>query len=89
VPEEQARGALAYARRRKFARGEVTFHEDDPGDTLHVVEWGHVAVRVTTPLGDTATLRFVGHGEYLGGLAVISPAPRNATTCAFEPTETL
>lgn len=86
---ERARAVLTHARRRKFARGEVVFHEGDPGDTIHLIDKGHVAVRVTTPLGDVATLRILGPGDYFGELAVISPAPRVATIAALEPTETL
>jgi len=86
---EQTRAVLGLARRRKFSRGEVVFHEGDPGDTLHLIDRGHVAVRVTTPLGDMATLRIIGPGEYFGELALVSPAPRSATITALEPTETL
>lgn len=86
---EQTRAVLGLARRRKFSRGEVVFHEGDPGDTLHLIDRGHVAVRVTTPLGDMATLRIIGPGEYFGELALVSPAPRSATVTALEPTETL
>jgi len=86
---EQKRAVLGLARRRKFSRGEVVFHEGDPGDTLHLIERGHVAVRVTTPLGEMATLRIIGPGEYFGELALVSPAPRSATITALEPTETL
>src|SRR5664279_6410691 len=89
LPPEQARLVLATARRRRFARREVVFHEGDPGDTLHLIDRGHVAVRVTTPLGDTATLRVIGPGEHFGELALVSPAPRSATITALEPTETL
>ncbi len=89
VSAEETRAFLALARRRKFARGEVVFHEADPGDTLHLIDHGHVAVRVTTPLGDTATLRILGPGDHFGELAVVSPGPRNATIAALEPTETL
>jgi CRP-like cAMP-binding protein len=35
---------LANARRRRFAKGEVVFHEGDPGDTLHLIAKGHFAV---------------------------------------------
>jgi len=35
------------ARRRRFARKEVVFHKDDPGDTIHLIASGHVAVRNT------------------------------------------
>lgn len=89
IASEHVRAVVALARRRKFARGDVVFHEGDPGDTLHLIERGHVAVRVTTEFGATATLRVIGPGEYFGELAVVSPAPRNATITALEPTETL
>jgi CRP/FNR family cyclic AMP-dependent transcriptional regulator len=89
VPVEQARAIVAAARRRTFARAEVVFHEGDPGDTLHLVAAGRVAIRVTTPLGETATVRIVGPGDWFGELAVVSPAPRNASVVALEPVETL
>lgn len=87
APDDVSR-IVAVARRRTFAKGEVVFHEGDPGDTMHLLQKGHVAVRVTTPLGDTATLRVLGPGDFFGELAVVSPAPRNATVVAIEGAET-
>jgi len=52
VPEEDVRLLLTVARRRRFERGEVVFHRDDPGDSLHLIVSGRFAVRVMTPLGD-------------------------------------
>jgi len=89
LSEAESRDLLAAARRRRFAKGEVVFHEGDPGDTMHLLDKGRVAVRVTTPMGDTATLRVLGPGSYFGELAVLSPAARNATITALEPVETL
>jgi CRP/FNR family transcriptional regulator, cyclic AMP receptor protein len=86
---EDAKKLMAVARRRKFAKGEVVFHEGDPGDTIHLLETGHVAVRVTTPLGDSALLRVIGPGDFFGELSVIAPAPRVATITAIEAVETL
>jgi CRP-like cAMP-binding protein len=80
---------LQLARRRRFARGEVVFHEGDPGDTLHLLAKGHAAVRVTTPLGDVATLLVLKPGNVFGELAVISPGPRNSTIVALDTMETL
>ena len=37
----------------------------DPGDALHLVERGHVAIRINTPLGDVATVQVVCAGEFL------------------------
>lgn len=80
---------LVRARRRRFRRGEVVFHDGDPGDTLHLVAQGHFAVRVTTPRGDTAMLRVLRPGECFGELAVLNPAPRVGTVAALDSAATL
>jgi CRP/FNR family cyclic AMP-dependent transcriptional regulator len=89
LSEPDRRELLARARRRRFARHEVLFHEGDPGDSLHLVSRGHVALRIHTPLGDIATVRIVRPGEFFGELAVVSPGPRNATAAALDPVETV
>jgi CRP-like cAMP-binding protein len=87
VPELELRAA---GRRRKFSRGEVVFHEGDPGDSLHRVTSGRFAARITTPLGDVATFAVHGPGEVFGLLAVLHPeARRTATVLAIERAETL
>jgi CRP/FNR family transcriptional regulator, cyclic AMP receptor protein len=89
VPSEDVRRVLASARRRTFSRGEVVFHRGDPGDSVHLVSKGRFAVRVITPLGDTATLAVVGPGSWFGELALLSDdAIRSATVSALEPCET-
>src|SRR5688500_10378867 len=89
LPEDTRRGLLAAARHRKFARGEVIFHEGDPADTLHLIAKGRVAVRVSTRLGETATLSVLGRDDFFGELALISHGERTATVVALEPTETM
>ena len=86
VPELELRTS---GRRRKFGRGEVVFHEGDPGDSLHRVTSGRFAARVTTPLGDVATFAVHGPGEVFGLLAVVHPAARRtATVVALQASET-
>ena len=90
VPEEDRRRLLSATHRRRFARREVLFHEGDPGDTVHLLDRGRVAVRITTPLGDVATLRVRSPGEVIGELALLdSAARRTATVVALERVETL
>src|SRR4051794_29086320 len=89
LADEDRRTLLSLARRRRFRRNEVVFHDGDPGDALHLISKGRVAVRVMTPLGDTATIVILGPGEYFGEMAILSPAPRNATVVALEPLETM
>jgi CRP/FNR family transcriptional regulator, cyclic AMP receptor protein len=90
VPPDQVRELLQIARRRRFARNEVVFHRDDPGDSLHLIQRGRFAIRVMTPLGDTATIAVRGPGESFGEMALVAEeARRSATVAALEDAETI
>jgi CRP/FNR family cyclic AMP-dependent transcriptional regulator len=90
VPEEEMREVLQIARRRRFLRGEVVFHRDDPGDSLHLIVKGRFAIRIMTPLGDTTTIAIRGPGDSFGEMALVSEeARRAATIAALEEGETL
>ncbi len=81
---------VAASRRRKFARNDTIFYEGDPGESLHVVAKGFVAIRSTTPLGDVVTLTVLGPGESFGELALLtSEAVRTASAVALSDVETL
>ncbi|HEY7422235.1 MAG TPA: Crp/Fnr family transcriptional regulator [Gaiellaceae bacterium] len=89
VPPEQVRELLSIARRRTFARNEVVFHRDDPGDSLHLISKGRFSIRVMTPLGDVATIAIRGPGESFGEMVLISEdSRRSATVTALEDAET-
>lgn len=94
APLESAERAelLASARTRRYDRGEVVCHEGDRGVTLHLVAEGRLAVRVSTPDGETATLNILRAGDYFGELALLRGQPvlvRTATVVALEPAQTL
>ena len=90
LPERDVRRTLAAAHRRRFARREVLFHAGDPAASMHLVAKGRVAVKVSTPLGDAATLELFLPGDVVGEMALLSPSGfRSATAVALEPTETL
>ena len=90
LDEEDRRRVLAAASRHRYGRGEAIFREGDPGDSLHLLDKGHVAVQMTTPLGDVLTLAVLGPGEMFGELAALSSAPyRSATIRSLDRTETL
>jgi CRP/FNR family transcriptional regulator, cyclic AMP receptor protein len=89
LPPEDVRQLLSIARRRKFARGEVVFHRDDPADSLHLVVRGRFGARVLTPLGDSVLVDVLGPGQSFGELALLLPdARRSATVEALEAGET-
>jgi len=76
-------------RARRFRKGEVLFHEGDPGDALFVVASGAVKVVVPSEDGDEAILATLRRGDFLGELALLDGAPRSASAVALEATETL
>jgi CRP/FNR family cyclic AMP-dependent transcriptional regulator len=87
---DDRRAVLVACTRRKFRKGDTVFHAGDPGDTLHLIVSGHAAVRVSTPLGDVATLTVLGPGESFGELALVGPTPvRSASIVAQDPLETM
>lgn len=88
LTDDQVRSLRARSRRRSFRRGEIVFHEGDPGDTVHLIDKGHIAIRVATPLGDVATVRVLGPRSLFGEMAVLSDQPRMATAVALDPAET-
>ena len=87
---EQRQAVLRLANRRRFSKGDNVFHEGDPGDTLHLLMKGFVAIRVTTPMGETATLTVLGPGEFFGEQALLSStAVRTASAVALDAVETM
>jgi CRP-like cAMP-binding protein len=90
LADTEVQALLSIARRRRFARGEVVFHEQDPAETLHLIDKGRFVVRVGTPLGDTAILAVLGPGDMFGELSLLGDADarRSATVAALEAGET-
>src|SRR6476469_10121045 len=89
LPQADVQRLVSVSRRRRFDRNEVVFHRDDPADSLHLIEKGRVAVRVSTPLGDTVTIAVRGPGWSFGEMALVGASRRRATVAALDHTETL
>jgi CRP/FNR family transcriptional regulator, cyclic AMP receptor protein len=90
LSDADRRIVLASAHRRRFAHGEVVFHEADPGDTVHLVAEGRLAARRSTSAGDTVTFAILGPGDTFGEMALLASQPRRTSTVvALEPAVTL
>jgi CRP/FNR family transcriptional regulator, cyclic AMP receptor protein len=84
------RMVTASMRRRKFMKSEHVFHEGDPGNAVHFIVKGRFAVRVSTPMGEVATLAVLGSDDSFGELALLDPkAIRTAGIVAIDSAETL
>ncbi len=90
LDEEDRRALLGATRVRRFSRGETVVHEGDPADSLHLVERGRLAVRVTTPDGRRVALNVLGPGDYFGELALLDGREprRSASITALDDAQT-
>ncbi len=89
LPPEALARLGGSARRRSYRRGEVIFHQGDPGDALHFIVDGRVKVVLDAETGEEAVIAILGPGESFGELALIDGEPRSATVETLEPVQTL
>src|SRR5262245_9661729 len=89
LAETELQALAAVCRVRRFRRGEVLFHEGDPGNALFLIQSGQVKILRVTDEGEDRILHVLGPGEYLGELSLVDGAPRSATAQALDPVETL
>jgi CRP/FNR family transcriptional regulator, cyclic AMP receptor protein len=90
LSETDRRELLTVCRRRRFGRGDVVFWQGDPGLTIHLVERGSFAARVTTPMGQSIVVNVFRRRDVFGELALVAPdRRRTATVVALEPSESL
>jgi len=67
------------ANERKFDKGDIVFHQGDPGDSLHLVRQGMFAVRASTPSGPILIVDILVRGDVFGEFAVFSNRRRRTT----------
>jgi CRP/FNR family cyclic AMP-dependent transcriptional regulator len=79
-PAEVVRAVLAQGQLVEFGPGEVVFHQGDQGDRLFVVKSGVLEVLATpTDATDAVPVAYLGTGEVLGELALLTGSTRSAT----------
>lgn len=71
----------------RMDRGDVLFHEGDPGDRLYVITEGKVKLGRTSYDGRENLLAILGPGEMFGELSLFDPGPRTATATAVAETQ--
>jgi CRP-like cAMP-binding protein len=90
LPTEVRGSLLDRCRRRHYGRGAYLVYEGDPGDSLHLITKGRVAVLVGGAQGNPFAVALMGPGDFFGEQALLNArAVRSATIQALEPTETL
>lgn len=84
------RSLRAVSRRRRYARGDTIFHEGDPAGAFHMLDRGHVAIRLTTRRGDVSIIDVLHPGDTFGErLLIHGDGDRSASAAAIDEVETL
>jgi CRP-like cAMP-binding protein len=86
---EQLRPLTGKLHRRRYQRGEVVFHQDDPADRLHIIVQGRVRISIASEDGREKDIALLQPGECFGEMALLDGSPRSATASAMEALETL
>ncbi len=85
---EKLRPVIEKAEIRSFKKSEVLFREGDAGDGLYLIQKGSVTVSRSVG-GQEVVVSYVPAGHYVGEMALIGDAPRNATIRAAVATDTI
>jgi CRP/FNR family cyclic AMP-dependent transcriptional regulator len=86
LDDEAADALRATMVQSEVPRGQVLFHEGDPGDRLYVIVEGKMKLGRASGDGRENLLAILGPGEMFGELSLFDPGPRNATGTAVADT---
>jgi CRP-like cAMP-binding protein len=79
----------ARALSRTFARRQIIYFPDDPGQTVLLLTRGRVKIKTVTPDGRETIFAFIEAGELFGELALIDVEPRREFAEAVEDSSVL
>lgn len=91
LPDADAKLLLRAGKVHDYDRRDVIVHEGDVADSFHIVLAGRVAVRVTTPAGESAIVNILGPDEHFGEVSLLGrdDPRRTASIVALEAVRTL
>lgn len=86
---EQLKPLGEKVRTRKYQRGEVVFHQDDPGDRMHIISEGRVRISLDSDDGREKDVALLQSGECFGEMSLLDGSNRSAKATAVDEIETL
>lgn len=78
-PDAVLQSVLLQGRLEEVTSGQVVFQQGDPGERLCIVKSGVLEVVAAREGGEIAPLAYLGEGEVVGELALLTGSPRSAT----------
>ncbi|MUH46309.1 MAG: cyclic nucleotide-binding domain-containing protein [Actinobacteria bacterium] len=80
---EGAAALRASLTERAVSKGDVVFHEGEPGDRMYVILEGKVKLGQSSNDGRESLLAILGPGEMFGELSLFDPGQRTSTATAL------
>jgi pilus assembly protein CpaE len=89
LSDAELRKVARLLKERRVEQQQVLFRQGEPADSLFVVLAGRVRISVTDQTRRERVLAFVGEGEVVGEMGLLSGEPRSATALASVDTRLL
>jgi CRP/FNR family cyclic AMP-dependent transcriptional regulator len=81
---EELNALVASSTSRSFPKNTVVIHENDPADSLFVIESGKVKVYCSDKNGKEFIMNTQAAGDYFGELALLDDSTRSASVRTVE-----
>jgi len=88
LDEAQLQKVSRLLKERRYRKGDIIFHQDDPGGFLYIISSGRVRIYLAGPDGREVTLRIYGPGSNFGELSMLDNQPRTASAAALDAVST-
>lgn len=89
LDDEQLEQLRQLLKERAYRKGQVIFHQGDPGGCLYLIVSGRVRIYLTSPDGREATVCVFGPASAFGEFSVIDGDNRSASAIALDAVTTL
>jgi CRP-like cAMP-binding protein len=76
-------------KQRRVGRNQVLFRQGEPADSLYIIASGRLRISAADRVGNETVLAFLGAGEVVGEMGLLSDKPRSATAAASTDAELL
>jgi len=80
--------AARHLHARRYRKGEVIIHRDDPPGAVHLISEGCVKLSLTSEEGEEVILGMLAVGDWFGEVAALDGGPAPETVTAARPTMT-
>jgi CRP/FNR family cyclic AMP-dependent transcriptional regulator len=87
LSDEELKALDGSSTTRAFPKNTVVIHENDPADSLFVIESGKVKVYCSDKNGKEFIMNTLGPGDYFGELALLDDSTRSASVRTVEKSE--